>query len=339
MIVPQGSCAGIGRVQCERGDAVCEVGVDGMVDPQGRFAWYELLTTDMAAASAFYQDVVGWYAQDASTCDMVYSLLMSAGAPVAGLMELPEEGRRMGATPRWVGYVAVDDVDATADRLRRLGGAVFVPPTDSNIGRVSIVADPQTATLALVGGLKPDPREAWSQEPGQVGWHELLATDGSKAFAFYRELFGWQKAQAETDKVPMESYQLFAAGGIMMGGIFTKLARVPVPFWLYYFNVSDVALSAERVRAGGGKVAQGPTELPDGSWIVRCIDPQGAMFALQGKSSHRRTEQPAAQLDWSAEWGGFASRGRVIAAPEPNPKPGSKSGARPDPNSKPDKKR
>jgi len=291
-----------------------------MVDPQSRFAWYELLTTDMAAAKAFYRDVVGWDARDASTPDMAYSLLTFSDVPVAGLMELPEEGRRMGATPRWVGYVAVDDVDATADRLRRLGGVVFVPPTDSNIGRVSIVADPQTATLALVGGLKPDLRRAAPHEPGQVGWHELLAADGAKAFAFYRELFGWQKAQAETETVPMESYQLFAAGGVTMGGMFTKLARVRVPFWLYYFNVADVARSAEHVRAGGGQVAQGPTELPDGSWIVRCIDPQGAMFALQGKSSQRSVEQPAAQLGWSAEWGGFASRGRVIAAVKPNPK-------------------
>jgi len=291
-----------------------------MVDPQSRFAWYELLTTDMAAAKAFYRDVVGWDARDASTPDMAYSLLTFSDVPVAGLMELPEEGRRMGATPRWVGYVAVDDVDATADRLRRLSGVVFVPPTDSNIGRVSIVADPQTATLALVGGLKPDLRRAAPREPGQVGWHELLAADGAKAFAFYRELFGWQKAQAETETVPMESYQLFAAGGVTMGGIFTKLARVRVPFWLYYFNVADVARSAEHVRAGGGQVAQGPTELPDGSWIVRCIDPQGAMFALQGKSSQRSVEQPAAQLGWSAEWGGFASRGRVIAAVKPNPK-------------------
>jgi uncharacterized protein len=304
-----------------------------MIDPQGRFAWYELLTTDMTAAKAFYHDVVGWDARDASTPEMTYNLLTSSNAPVAGLMELPEEGRRMGATPRWVGYVAVDDVDATADRLRLLGGTVFVPPTDSNIGRVSIVADPQTATLALIGGLKPERRRAELHETGQVGWHELLAADGAKAFAFYRELFGWQKAHAETATVPMQSYQLFAADGVTMGGMFTKLAKVSVPFWLYYFNVADVALSAERVRAGGGKVAQGPTELPDGSWIVRCIDPQGAMFALQGKSSHRRVDQPAAQIGWSAEWGGFASRGRVIASPAPTSEP------KPTTKSKPDAKR
>ena len=38
-----------------------------MVDHHGRFAWYELITTDVAAAKAFYAEVVGWGAQDAST--------------------------------------------------------------------------------------------------------------------------------------------------------------------------------------------------------------------------------------------------------------------------------
>jgi uncharacterized protein len=289
-----------------------------MIDLHGRFAWYELLTTDTAAARAFYHDVVGWDARDASTPAMNYSLLTSSNAPVAGLMELPEEGRRMGATPRWVGYVAVADIDATADRLKRLGGTVFVPPTDSNIGRVSIVADPQAATLALVGGLKPDLGQVELQAMGQVGWHELLAADGAKAFAFYRELLGWQEARGKSERDALRSYQLFAAGDVMSGGIFTKLAKVPIPFWLYYFNVPDVGLSAARVTAGGGTVAQGPTELPDGSWIARCIDPQGAMFALQGKSSQPSVEPSGAQLGWSAEWGGFTSRGRVIASPEQN---------------------
>jgi uncharacterized protein len=296
-----------------------------MADREDRFAWYELLTTDLSAAAAFYRDVVGWEAQDASTSRLTYKLLTSSDAPVAGLMELPEEGRRMGATPRWVGYVAVEDIDAAAGRLEKLGGRVLVPPTDSNIGRVSIVADAQAATLALVEGLRPELRPAGLRALGRVGWHELLASDSAKAFAFYSELFGWQKAQAETESVPKSSYQLIAAGDVKIGGIITKLARVPVPFWLHYFNVADVGLSAERVRAAGGKVAQGPMELTEGSWIVRCIDPQGAMFALQGKSSRIGVEQPAAQVNWSAEWGGFASRGRVIASVEPGRAPGPKS--------------
>ena len=68
--------------------------------------------------------------------------------------------------------------------------------------------------------------------------------------------------------------------------------------------------------AGGGKVVHGPFELTPGHWITRCIDPQGAMFALQGKRQQGAREAPdASQLTWTAEWGGFASRGKVVAAP------------------------
>src|SRR6266436_2399438 len=125
-----------------------------MVEQSAVFAWYELLTTDVSAAQSFYGKVVGWDVQDTSTSEFVYRLFSVGGTPVAGLMELPLDGRKKGATPRWVGYVAVDDVDASAERSKRLGGAIYVPPTDSNIGRIAVVADPQTATLALVKGLK-----------------------------------------------------------------------------------------------------------------------------------------------------------------------------------------
>jgi uncharacterized protein len=298
-------------VQQERSSVV------GMVDRQGRFAWYELLTTDVAAAKAFYRDVVGWDSQDATTAAFAYNLFTSSNDAVAGLMELPEEGRRMGATPRWIGYVAVDDIDAAAARLKQLGGAIYVPPTDSNIGRVSIVADAQAVDFALVGELKLQRRPAVSDVPGQVGWHELVALDGAKAFAFYAELFGWKKAKAPEGE---ESYRLFAADGVTMGGTFTKYPHERVPFWLYYFNVADVAQAAARVRAGGGRIALGPTEMPDGSWIVRCIDPQGAIFALQGSSSQHDAEQPAVEIDWSSKWGSFASRGKMIVPPQRKPK-------------------
>jgi len=282
-----------------------------MADHPGQFAWYELLTTNMEAATTFYGDVVGWSMQDASTPEIPYRLFTAGDGPVSGLMALPPDALKMGATPRWVGYVGVDDVDVTVVRLKQLGGAVYVPPTDSNIGRISIVADPQTATLALVRGLKFDTGANDPEAPGRVGWHELLATDWKKAFAFYSELLGWQKA--ETEASPMDSYQLFAAGGRMVGGIFTKLARVPVPFWLYYFNVADIMVALRRVKARGGRVVQGPVELPGGTWIARCIDPQGAMFALQGRRGQAQTEDTPAELAWGVEWGGFASRGRVVA--------------------------
>ena len=283
-----------------------------MVNQLGHFAWYELLTTDVAAAGAFYGQVVGWDVKDASTSGQAYAVFTAGNAPIGGLMELPEEGRRLGATPRWVGYVAVDDMDATAAQISRLGGAIFVPPTNSNIGRISIVADPQKATFALVtepayGERKPGGLD----EPGHVGWHELLAADRKEIFDFYGELFGWQKANAETD--PADLYQLFSAGGHMIGGMLTKLPSVAQPCWLYYFNVDDIGTAAKRVNAGGGRVLQGPIELPDACWIARCADPQGALFALQGARGPKGIERPSAsEVGWSAKWGGIASHGRMV---------------------------
>jgi uncharacterized protein len=278
-----------------------------MVDYPGRFVWYELITTDMATARAFYADVMGWSVQEASTPDFTYALFTAGRILVGGLMDLPADARKMGAMARWVGYVGVDDVDVTADRLRRLGGAVYVPPTDTNIGRISVVADPQTATLALVKGLKlGQAQPAEPGKPGRVGWHELLAADREKAFAFYGELFGWQKAEAEVG--PRDIYQMFSAGGQTIGGMFTKRATEQVPFWLYYFNVGDLDEAMERVKNGGGQIFEGPLELPDGSWIARCRDPQGAAFALQGKRNQNG-------VGWSSEWGGFSSKGKLVKTP------------------------
>ncbi|WP_439373597.1 VOC family protein [Bradyrhizobium sp. DASA03120] len=263
----------------------------------------------MPAAAAFYGKVVGWAVNDATTPELAYTVLAAGDAPVAGLMALPEEGVRLGATPRWVGYVAVDDLDAKAAQVHRLGGAVLVSPTDSNIGRISVVADPEGATFALVTELAYGQQQPGKlNEPGRVGWHELLAVDGNGIFPFYGNLLGWQKVRAESD--PADLYELFSVAGQTIGGMLTKLPSVPQPCWLFYFDVDDIGAAAGRVHAGGGRVLQGPIELPDGCWIVRCADPQGALFALQG--AWDQSGQRASTVGWSASWGGIASKGRVV---------------------------
>ena len=67
-----------------------------MADSHGRFIWYELMTTDMEAAKAFYSKVVGWGTQDVSTPAMAYTLFTVAGSSVSGLMRLPEDAKKIG---------------------------------------------------------------------------------------------------------------------------------------------------------------------------------------------------------------------------------------------------
>ena len=45
------------------------------------------------------------------------------------------------------------------------------------------------------------------------------------------------------------------------------------------------ALAAERVKASGGQVLNGPMEVPGGDLIINCLDPQGASFSLHQKAA------------------------------------------------------
>ena len=55
-----------------------------MANSHGRFVWYELMTTDMEAAKAFYAEVVGWGTQDASMPGMAYTMFTAGRRRSAG---------------------------------------------------------------------------------------------------------------------------------------------------------------------------------------------------------------------------------------------------------------
>jgi predicted enzyme related to lactoylglutathione lyase len=246
----------------------------------GKFVWYELMTTDTKAAESFYRNVVGWSAKDAGMPGQSYTLLGPGEIHVAGLMPIPQEACDAGARPGWIGYVGVDDVDAYTARVKDKGGAIHREPADiPGVGRFAIVADPQGVIFALFKGAGTPPPAIAPGTPGHAGWHELHALDGAKAFEFYSDMFGWTKDQA-MEMGPVGVYQLFAIGGVPVGGMMTKMANMPSPFWVYYFNVPEIRAAEGRVKAAGGQIINGPHEVPGGSWIVQCLDPQGAMFAL-----------------------------------------------------------
>lgn len=252
-----------------------------MAFSHGSHVWYELMTTDPRAAERFYASVVGWTAKDAGMPGMDYTLLSVGEAQIAGLMAQPEEVRASGAPPAWLGYILVDDVDARAAEISKKGGKVHRQPADiPGVGRFAVVADPHGAVFCLFKGMgEPPAHRPAPGTPGTAGWHELMAGNGEEAFAFYSGIFGWTKADA-IDIGPMGVYQIFAVDGVPTGGIMTKPEQVPVPHWGYYFNVEAIDAAVDRIDAGGGKVINGPMEVPGGSWIVQGFDPQGGYFCL-----------------------------------------------------------
>ncbi|RWL04793.1 MAG: VOC family protein [Mesorhizobium sp.] len=246
------------------------------------FFWYELMTTDLDAAEAFYTDVVGWKAQPFDGAPgMPRYIVMNVGERgVAGLMTQPDEVRQTGMPPAWVGYIHTSDVDASTKSLKQAGGTVHREPDDiPGVGRFAVVADPQGAVFNFLQPDGPDQPAVPATTPGHIGWHELYTTDWRAAFDFYAGQFGWTKGDA-MDMGSMGTYQLFAAGGEPIGGMMNKPEQIPVPVWQFYFNVPAIDAAAKRVTDNGGTILMGPMEVPGGGWIVMCTDPQGAHFAL-----------------------------------------------------------
>ena len=265
-----------------------------MTNMHGDFIWYELMTTEREAATAFYEKVVGWKIEPEASGDMDYLMIEASEGLVGGLLPLTAEMTDGGARPGWFGYVAVDDVDKMVASVEEGGGRTLIPArTMEGVGRLAMVADPQGAPLYV---MKPDGEgesHAFSYDrprAGHCAWNELATTDPEAAKHFYGQRFGWVK-DGEMDMGPMGKYEFLRHAGRsdgsvmgqgMIGAIMPKMPQMPVSAWSHYFRVPDIDAAVATIEANGGTITQPPIEIPGGDFSMSAIDPQGAHFALVG---------------------------------------------------------
>ena len=201
-------------------------------------------------------------------------------------MSLSKAAAEAGKTSFWIGYVAVDDVDASVARLKRLGGEVHLPTTlIPNVGHFSIVGDPHGAGFQL---FKPFPQENLTPLPenhqGTCVWRELHAGNHEEDWAFYAELLDWNETQ-RMDMGSMGYYRMFGTDGDAFGATMPVGPDVDTPRWLFYFAVDDLQVAQDAVSDHGGTVLRPMHQVPDGSWICLCQDPEGAVFGLRSTKS------------------------------------------------------
>ena len=254
-----------------------------MANQHGDFIWYELLTSDADAAARFYGAVVGWQERPAEGSDRGYRIFGIRGADVGGLMPLPAGAEQAGMRQTWLGYVAVDDVDATASYIVRDGGAQHMPPTDiPGVGRLAMLTDPQGVMFYVMRGAMDGTSTAFDQsQSGHCNWNELSTTDPAAALDFYTARFGWKKGDA-MPMGEMGDYQFIDHGGRTIGAMMRRTPEGPPPAWTFYFGVEDIDVAAKATSGNGGAIHYGPAEVPGGVFIIVASDPQGAMFGLVG---------------------------------------------------------
>ncbi len=149
----------------------------------GKFVWADLITSDPAAATAFYTKLFGWNATVIFQKQKSYTVFTNAGHPVAGLV--PRSTSNENRPSRWIGYIAVDDIAATLATVTKAGGTIRAPLRNfPDRGQQAIVGDPEGTPVGLLQSSSGDSAD---DEPaaGDWNWFELYAQKPPEACLFY----------------------------------------------------------------------------------------------------------------------------------------------------------
>ncbi len=252
-----------------------------MKNREGTPIWYELMTQTPDGAQDFYGKVMGWSYETMPGMDYRICGATPTEA-VAGIMKTPE-GAPFGSV--WFVYFGVEDVDATAEKIKTLGGAIHMEPKDiPGVGRFAFAADPQGAMFYVMRGESDEASKAFMpMTTGHFCWNELVTSDQNAALEFYGKLFGFEVGGSMSMGPKMGDYTFIVHDGVGIGGAMNAFEEGAQPYWNFAIQVADIDVAKKAIEEAGGTVRMGPHELPnDSGWLIQATDPQGAKIMFSG---------------------------------------------------------
>jgi uncharacterized protein len=240
--------------------------------PAGTPCWIDLGVTDIPKALDFYRALFGWDIQEGPPEAGGYSMCMIGGKPVAGI------GQSQGDMPIfWTTYLATENADETAAKIKAAGGQVMMDPFDvMDVGRMFIAVDPGGAFFG-VWQAKAHSGLQRANEPGTLIWSENLSSAYEANKDFYGSVFGYHFGDIGGAGV---NYSTLDIDGRPVGGIGESGSDQKAPAsWSTYFAVADTDAAAAKVTELGGSLIAPPRDSPYGRMAV-VADNQGAVFTL-----------------------------------------------------------
>lgn len=243
--------------------------------PTGQPIWFDLQTSNAAAARAFYAAVLGWTYEEQAPEYGGYAVAFKDGAVASGIGQ-----QEPGATypSAWTVYFGVANADAACAKITAAGGSLMFPPmVIGDQGRMAMCTDPTGAAFGVWEPIKHTGAEAVN-EPGAMVWCEVNTRDSARASQFYAEVFGLTIETVEMQGTP---YHMLKNNGEPVAGVLQMTPEwgdMP-PHWMAYFGVSDADKAKAAVESAGGKVHYGPFDTPHGRMIV-AGDPTGAAISF-----------------------------------------------------------
>ena len=244
----------------------------------GTPCWTDVTSTDLPRAVEFYTSLFGWDADVAPEPEAGgYTMFRLDGKTVAAGSPPQQEG----IPSHWTTYLASDDVDATATKVREAGGTVLVDPFDVfEAGRMTIAQDTTGAIFGVWQAGKHIGAEL-ANDPGTMNWNECQTRDAEAAGRFYEAVFGVEvKPFPSAEGRP--PYHVIHVAGRGVAGIFEldeNMRDVP-PNWGTVFAVENSDATVVKAQELGGTALMPGMDLPEIGRLAVLQDPTGAVFQV-----------------------------------------------------------
>jgi len=245
----------------------------------GKPCWADVTSPDVDGAVQFYSELFGWTGQTDPRPEAGGYTMFSKNGKYVAAASPPMPGAE-GIPPHWTVYLASDDVDATAGKIRDAGGQVLMDPFDVfDSGRMTIAVDPTGAAFGVwqagthIGA-------QLRREPGTMNWAECQTKDPAAARAFYEQVYGYEVEEAQMGGP--DPYILLKIGGEPAAGLIrigADWGDVPSN-WSVVFEVDDTDAAVAKVQELGGRMLMEPMDLPEVGRFAVVADKWGAVFQV-----------------------------------------------------------
>ncbi len=240
----------------------------------GEFCWINMITPDLAASRDFFGKLLGWTFFEMP--GMGFGVKVGA-SNIGGMFDQHAPSTPPG-TPAFIGtMVKVENADATAEKVKALGGTARPAFDIGDAGRMAVCHDPNGAEFDIWEAKKMLGTDVDSTKHGAPSWSETITSDGPRAATFYSALFGW-KADAMTGLA--WEYTVFTRGAERVAGLMQRrpdMGQMP-SHWATHFTVDDVDAAARDGAKLGGKLFMPLRDIPGVGRFCGISSPQGVDF-------------------------------------------------------------
>jgi uncharacterized protein len=247
------------------------------VHASGTPCWADLMTPNPGVAREFYGEVFDWTFEIGDRSTGGYTMCRVDNQTVAGLGQLPQNGRFPTA---WQVYFATTDLDRSVEQALQAGGSLVMPATRIlDLGSLAVVSDCTGATLGLWQARQHIGAQLM-HEPNSLTWFEVNTRDRLRAEEFYSRVFGLASCPyGEMDYSTLHSATLVGTpalcGVLQMNAAWGDMSS----HWMVYFAVQQLAATADRITSSGGRLCYPPFDTARGRLAI-AEDPMGAAFAI-----------------------------------------------------------